>query len=245
MVRAAALLGLGLLLGTYDAVAERLPDVPLGAEVALLGGVLMPLTFALVWLALPARPSGWTAPAAIVLAGLAVLLEVTEADIAANFVKLAAVAGLGWAFLRVFEDASWVLLVALLIVPVDVFSVARGPTKTILEEQPEVFDRLSVSFPVPGEPFSAQLGLPDVLFFALFLGAADRFGLRVRATWIACTLSFGVTLALAAFTDVSGLPALPLLSVGFVAANADLLWRHVRLRRRRTESPAGDEPRPR
>ena len=34
---------------------------------------------------------------------------------------------------------------------------------------------------------SAKLGLPDLLFFALFLGAADRFRLRVPATWVAMT----------------------------------------------------------
>ena len=94
-----------------------------------------------------------------------------------------------------------------------------------------MFDRLSIAFPVPGEPTSAQLGLPDVLFFALFLGAAERFGLRPRLTWLACTLSLGATLPLAVWLDVSGLPALPLLSAGFVLANADLLWRRLRSRR--------------
>ena len=238
MVRAAALLALGTLLGVYDAVAERLPELPLGADVALLGGALIPATFALVWLALPARTSWHVLSGAIVLGGLAVLLEAKELDIAANAVKFAAVVCLGWFFLRFFEEVTWVALVAALIVPVDAISVARGPTKTILEEQPEVFDRLSISFPVPGEPFSAQLGLPDVLFFALFVGAAARFGMRTGPTWAACALSFGVTLALAAFTDVTGLPALPLLSAAFLLVNADLLWQRL-VRNRRRRSAAG------
>jgi hypothetical protein len=233
VVRAAAVLAVGLVLGVYDAWAVDLPDVPLGAEVALLGGVVIPLTFLLVWLALPARESRWLLPATPILIGLAVLLEVVELDVAANAVKLAAATAVGWFFLRFFLDVSWVALVALLIVPVDAISVARGPTKTILEEQPEVFDALSVAFPVPGEPVAAQLGLPDVLFFALFVGAAHRFGLRPGWTWAVCTLSFGATLALAAFTDVTGLPALPLLSAGFLLANGDLLWRHLRRRRGR------------
>jgi hypothetical protein len=228
--RAAAVLALGGALGAYAATAARLPDASLAWEVALLAAVVIPATFGVVALALPARRSGYLLPVAIVLAGLAVLLEVTGADTAANFVKLAAVTGVGWFLLRFFEQVSWVVLVALVIVPVDIYSVARGPTKTIIEQEPGVFDRLSVAFPVPGEPVAAQLGLPDVLFFALFVGAADRFGLRTRATWLACTLSFGATLALTAFTDVSGLPALPLLSVAFVAANADLLWRSLRRR---------------
>jgi hypothetical protein len=235
--RAAAVLAVGGALGAYDAVAHRLPDIPLGAEVALLGGLVIPLTFALVWLALPVWRSRWVLPTVLVLAGLAVLLDATGHELAANYVKLAAVVGAGWFFLRFFEEVSWIVLVALLIIPVDVFSVARGPTRTILEEQPEIFDRLSIAFPVPGEPVAAQLGLPDVLFFALFLGAAHRFGLRIAATWVVCALSFGATLAIAAFTDVSGLPALPLLSAGFVAANADLLWRRFRGWRARRGAP--------
>ena len=232
VVRAAAVLVIGGALGAYDALADELPTVPLGAEVALLGGLLIPLTFAMVGLALPLRGSRWTLPGALVLGGLAALFETQGLDIAANYAKLAAVTLLGWFFLRFFEQATWVALVALIVIPVDAVSVARGPTRTILEEKPEVFDQLSIAFPVPGAPYAAQLGLPDVLFFALFVGAADRFRLRLGATWAACTLSFGVTLALAAFTDVGGLPALPLLSAAFLIVNADILWRQVRARPR-------------
>jgi hypothetical protein len=226
--RAAALLALGAALGAYDATASRLPDVPRGAEVAVLGGIVVPATFALLLLALPVWRSRLTGPVALALIGLAVLLDATGLDLAANYVKLAAAAGAGWFFLRFFEELSWVVLVALLIIPVDAFSVARGPTKRILEDDPRVFDHLSISFPVPGEAFASQLGLPDVLFFALFLGAALRFGLRVRATFVACVLSLGITLALAGLTDVGGLPALPLLSAAFVIANGDLLVRRFR-----------------
>jgi hypothetical protein len=42
------------------------------------------------------------------------------------------------------------------------------------------------------------------------------------------TLSFGATLALAVGFDISGLPALPLLSVAFVLANADHLLRYYK-----------------
>ena len=156
------------------------------------------------------------------------MLEWGDLDIVANFVKVAAVVCVAWWFLAFFEALSWVLLIAVLIVPVDIFSVARGPTKEIVENQPQVFNALSISFPLPGEHNSAQLGLPDVLFFSLFLGAADRFGLRIGLTWILMTLSFGATLALAVGFDISGLPALPLLSVAFVLANADHLWRYYK-----------------
>jgi hypothetical protein len=98
----------------------------------------------------------------------------------------------------------------------------------IVEEQPEVFDALSIAFPLPGEHNSAQLGLPDMLFFALFLAAAVRFRLRPGLTWLAMALSFGATLAIAVGADVAGLPALPLLSAAFVLVNGDLIWRSLR-----------------
>jgi hypothetical protein len=227
VVRAAALLVLLAGLGVYYGISEELPELSQWGNVVFLGLVLMPATFLLVGLALPLRHEGSAqiGIAALVLVAVTVVLEQLDLDIAANFVKLAAAAAVGWWFLGFFEALSWVLLVALLIVPVDAFSVARGPTKEIVENQPEVFNALSVSFPLPGQHSSAQLGLPDILFFSLFLGAAERFGLRVGWTWLVMTLSFGTTLALAVAFDVSGLPALPLLSVAFVAVNADLIWR--------------------
>ena len=92
---------------------------------------------------------------------------------------------------------------------VDAISVWRGPTDYVVAEQPQVFDDVSIAFRVPGEDGAANLGPPDILFFALFLAAAARFGLRVVWTWLAMTALLGVTLILAATTDVGGLPALP------------------------------------
>jgi len=230
VVRAAAVLAVLAALAAYYGVSEDLPALGVWADVAFLSFALIPLTFLLVLIALPLRRSGmdrlgWTA---VALVGFSAALEWAGLDIAANFVKIAAVVSVAWWFLSFFEALSWVLLIAVLIVPVDIFSVARGPTKEIVENQPQVFNALSISFPLPGEHNSAQLGLPDVLFFSLFLGAADRFGLRVGLTWILMTLSFGATLALAVGFDISGLPALPLLSAGFVLANADHLWRYYK-----------------
>ena len=230
VVRAAALLALLADLAVYYAVAESLPDIPLWWDVAVLCLLVIPAVFALIWLALPARSSPLLPIVVLCLVAASALLELGDLGIAANFVKLAAVTGAAWFFLRFFEEASWVLLVALLIVPVDIYSVVRGPTRTILEERPEVFDRLSVAFPIPGEESAAQLGLPDVLFFALFLGAAARFALRPGLTWVACTLALGLSLTLTVAFDLSGLPALPFISTGFVLANADLLWHSVRRR---------------
>jgi hypothetical protein len=233
VVRAPAVLALAALVVAYYLAAERLPNIAQRWDVAFLALVLMPALFALVWL----LRGGWAtgsrrlAVAFVALAALTVAFEVAGFELAANFAKFAAVTALGWWFLAFFDSVTWVLVIALLIVPVDAFSVARGPTRHIVEEQPEVFTALSVAFPIPGERASAQLGLPDILFFALFLGAAERFGLRTGWTWVVCALSFGVTMAAAVWLGVAGLPALPLLSAAFVLVNADLLWRAYRVRR--------------
>ena len=234
MVRVAPLLALGIALTAYDAWAEHLPNVSTSWDVVFIGLVLIPATFVLLLLALPFREELTSRRLLVLVVGLAaitILLELAGADPIANQTKFAAVALLGWWFLQFFESVGLVLLVAILITPVDIFSVARGPTKHIVEQQPQVFDALSIAFPVLGESSSAQLGLPDVLFFSLFLAATARFALRTLSTWVAMALSFGTTLALAVWTDVTGLPALPLLSAGFVLVNADLIWKALRNRR--------------
>jgi hypothetical protein len=239
VVRVAPLLALVLALTAYDAWAEHLPNVSTSWDVIFIGLVLIPATFVLLLLALPFREELTSRRLLVLVVGLAaitILLELAGADPIANQTKFVAVALLGWWFLQFFESVGLVLLVAILITPVDIFSVARGPTKHIVEQQPQVFDALSIAFPVLGESSSAQLGLPDVLFFSLFLAATARFALRTLSTWVAMALSFGTTLALAVWTDVTGLPALPLLSAGFVLVNADLIWKALRDR--------GDEPDP-
>jgi ribosomal protein S18 acetylase RimI-like enzyme len=225
-------LALATALANYYAFSDELPDIGLWEDVAFLTFVLLPATLLVVWLALPLRRSRtlYLGLAAVSLGVATVLLELADLDVAANFIKLAAVVAAGWWFLTFFEAVSWVVLVSFLIIPVDIVSVARGPTREIVENQPQVFDALSIAFPIPGEHNSAQLGLPDILFFALFLAAAARFGLRLGWTWLVMALSFGTTLALAVAFDVAGLPALPLLSVAFVLVNADLLWRSLRAR---------------
>jgi hypothetical protein len=236
--RAAALLtprvGAGLALAgsllAYYLARESLPNVSGGWDRALITVLLIPAMFALILVALPLRraKSAQLLLVGLAIAVLALVLEAGDFEIAANFTKLAAMTAIGFAFLALFESVAWVVLVASLIPWVDAYSVWRGPTRKIVEEQRELFTTLSVAFPVPGESGSANLGLPDVLFFALFLAAAARFRLRVAWTWVALVASFGVTLVAATALDVAGLPALPLLSLGFLAPNADLIWRQLR-----------------
>jgi hypothetical protein len=231
--RAAAFVALVAAVGLYYATHEWWFNLPLWWDLAWLCFVLIPVVFGLVYLALPLwrTPVLWLFLAALGFGALAVALQVAGAGPVANFAKLAAMTAIGWCFLRFFEELSWVVLVAVIVPWVDSYSVWRGPTKTIVTEKPEVFSALSFTFPVPGQSGGAKLGLPDLLFFALFLGASARFELRTFWTWLCLTASIGGTMALATAFNVDGLPALPLLCLGFLLPNADSLWRAVRRRK--------------
>ena len=214
----------------YYATVDELGNIDEWGDVAVVALALVPAAFGLVLLALPLRTAPGRTPVAVAFAILALTCDAAGLDVAANFAKLAAATAFAFVFLDLFERVSWVVLVAAVIPLVDAISVWRGPTRHIVTERPGVFDALSFSFPVPGGG-AFQLGLPDLLFFALFLGAADRWGLRVVATWLAMVASFGVTMSITVGADpfgIGGLPALPLLSIAFLAANADLLVRQVR-----------------
>lgn len=230
-VRWAALAALTAALAAYTAVAGRLWNAGLWPDAIFLAFVLFPATLVLVWLLLPLRGSRGVLAAGLALAVLAVTLRLAHLDVLFNLAKLFALVLLGFWFLSWFETVLWAALVAVLIPWVDALSVWRGPTDYVVEEQPHVFDNVSIAFRVPGENTTANLGPPDVLFFALFLAAADRFGLRVAWTWVSMTVLLGITLVLAATTDVTGLPALPAVCIGFLLPNADLLWRELRRRR--------------
>jgi hypothetical protein len=235
--RAAAFVALFAALLAFYELREHLPNVSLWWDVGWLALVLLPAVFGLVLIALPLWDWRGTGPAAAIFALATVVLRLLELDVLANFTKLAAVVLAAWWFLSIFEELSWVVLVACVIPWVDAYSVFRGPTKHIVTNRPGLFHDLSLSLPVPGEQSTAHLGLPDVLFFGLFLAAAVRFRLRTFWSWLAMTLSFGATVALAVWLDLDGLPALPLLSVAFLLPNADLLW--TALREARTRRSAG------
>jgi hypothetical protein len=224
-------------LGVYYGLHDRLWSASDWWDVAFLSFVLIPACFVLVWLALPLRTWRGLLPMGLALGVLAWAFNVAGWHTLENFAKLLGVSLVGFWFLSYFETVAWVVLVAAIIPIVDSYSVARGPTKHVLEHHEQVFTNLSIAFPIPGENAAANLGLPDVLFFALFLAAAARFYLRPAWTWLAMVASFGATIALAVsgalerIFNLGGLPALPLLSIAFLIVNADLLWHQLRPRK--------------
>jgi hypothetical protein len=212
----------------WGAGAGALPDIGFWGDVALTAVVLMPVTFAAVWLALPLRRARGLILVAAACGALAWALDLAGAGALFNGAKLVAFMLVGFWFLELFEELWWIALVAVVIPWVDAFSVWRGPTKTVVEERPDLFTSISVGFRLPGEDASANIGPPDILFFALFLASAARFGLRVGLTFAGMVALLGSTVVLSAWLDLSGLPALPAVALGFLLPNADLIWARLR-----------------
>jgi hypothetical protein len=236
--RASALLALVAALAAYDSLHERLWRASsIWWDVLFISVVVIPASFALVWLVLPLRKARGLLPTAVALGVLTYAFHVAGWHTPENLTKLFAVSLAGFWFLGYFEEASWLVLVALIIPWVDAVSVWRGPTREIVKHHGHVFTALSYAFPLPGSSGAARLGIPDLLFFAVFLAGAARFALRPRWTWLALTASFGVTIAISVWLDLSGLPALPGVALGFLVPNADLLWARLR-RARRPKPPA-------
>jgi hypothetical protein len=210
--------------------ADSIPLLPLWWEVALLAFVLIPGVFAFDWIVLPLARARGLLPLAASLAACAILAEVGHLEVLANAAKLGAITFFAFWFLRLFEELVLLVVVAAIVPFVDAYSVFRGPTGNIVEHHSNVFTYFSVYWALPHEPNDPRLGIPDVLFFALYLAAAVRFRLRPGWTWLAMVAALGGTVAITVWADVAGLPALPALSVGFLVPNADLIWRQLRRR---------------
>jgi hypothetical protein len=215
--------------------AGSLPRIPLWWEVALLAFVLMPGVFAFDWIVLPLCRARGLLPLAGALVVLAILAEVADLEVLANAAKLAGITFFAFWFLNLFEELVLLVVVAAIVPFVDAYSVFRGPTGHIVEHHSDVFEYFSVYWALPGEPNGPRLGVPDVLFFALYLAAAVRFRLRPGWTWLSMVAALGATIAITVWADVAGLPALPALSAGFLVPNADLIW--AQLRRRSGTAP--------
>jgi hypothetical protein len=214
----------------FGAAASRLPGFTEDGAVAFASLVVLPAFTGVIWLALPlARTGEWRLLVAAAVAGLAwVGFYFAGFGELANASKLVCFIFFGFWFLSLFEALWWLALVALLVPWVDIWSVAAGPTEYVTEQRPEVFDGISVALHVPGETSTANIGPPDIVFFALFVAAAQQFRLRVALTWLAMTGLLSATLLLVYFWDTSGLPALPAVCFGFLLPNLDLIWREAR-----------------
>lgn len=208
-----------------DAVAPHLPNPGTAGQLAFLGIVSIPLATLAVQAASPAHRLGLrllpVAAAGIAVAALGIHLG--HPATLPTMAKLVAAACIGMMLALMLQTGIEVAAIAVVIAIVDGYSVAVGPTHEIVNHHPGLLDDVALNLRVPGSYAVAQIGSSDFVFFALFAAATARLGLRRWPTWAAMTASFGVTIILADQFDVA-LPALPLLSLAFLAVNGDLLW---------------------
>lgn len=122
------------------------------------------------------------------------------------------------------SSVGQILVIAVLIILVDFYSVFAGPTRKMVESGGPWLDYLTIKLPVFGAPAASMIGLSDIIFFSIFVCCTLTYRLRRAATALAMTASFIVTMVAGISLD-TGVPALPLLSLSFLAANADILYR--------------------
>jgi hypothetical protein len=231
-------------LAAFDLLAPHIAEgAGTGLQIAGLALISIPLATVAPWVLRPVAGAGVRLLAwAAVAAGAAALLIIAGyPGTPATLAKLCAAGLLGLALGSLLQSPVEAVGIALLVAAVDIYSVAAGPTKVIVEEHEEVLNAFTLAFHPLGSDGVAQIGASDFVFFALFLAAASRFDLYPQATWVAMTVSLGFTLLLSYELD-RALPALPLLSLGFLLANAAPLRRRFRGRRGSPErdSPAAD-----
>jgi hypothetical protein len=227
----------GALIVLWGFFSSRLPALPVRLNIMLSAALVLSLVTVLVWGLLPLHTLGRRLPLLTVVAlPLAILFVWLGWVPLANVAKVVAAAALGIWIAEELEKLSWIVIVAVVSAAVDIVSVAAGPTKAILGQGPVVVGYFTIAVTWAGYTYSEAytgLGISDVIFLALYLGAARRFDLRVGWSAVAMVVSFLATIAAAMWW--TALPALPLLSVAFLAVNGDLLWRKLR----RGEGPAG------
>jgi len=132
---------------------------------------------------------------------------------------------------RVMRDRNVLVPACIIAALADLASVGWGFTGHALRETPELVSKLSVAVPALAPqaaaaagkyPILATMGVGDLFFIALFFAAGARFGLPLRRTFCfvfpLVALAMGLTIS-----DVlpwQGIPGLPFIAVGFLAANA-------------------------
>lgn len=172
---------------------------------------------------------------ALGLAALVMALNLLAVPVASDLAKLAfgAVAGAG--VVRVVERPWWLLPVAVCVPIADAWSVfsQRGVTHHVVaraKEDPAWLDWPSVAVPIAGLDYGdfGRIGITDLVFVALFVAAAARWGLGVRRTATALAVGFVATEVWAVEGSGTAIPALPLLCLAFLAVTVPALVRDLR-----------------
>ena len=191
----------GALLVLYGFLSRFLPDFAVRADIMVSSAIVLGLMAMLVWGLLPLHVLGRRLPLLTVAAlPLAVLFVWLGWIPLANVAKIVAAAALGMWIATELEKLSWIVIVAAVSAVIDIASVAAGPTKVLIDKGPVVVGYFTIGVTWFGYTYAEAftgLGVSDVIFFALYLATAQRFGLRVGWSAVAMVASFLATIALA------------------------------------------------
>lgn len=198
------------------------------AGVFLSSVVYMAAAFASIWIL---QRGGFRRWQAVVMLGLGVAVNLLADHLMAGtvsrmIVTLSIIAGgfgLGSLIAAMVDSPRYVVPIGFVASLADIWSVLSGPTKSIMESKHReyVMRHAFVSQPPSGEQIQPIAGAADLVFVALFVCIAARLGLSVRRSMLG--MFGGLAIGLAAAMLLGGIPGLPFIAGGFIAAN----WREV------------------
>jgi hypothetical protein len=234
-------IALCVVLGLVLALAQLLPPPHDAAGVRWRAYPSHALWYVLVLVTALSVVHLWRAPRARLLlalaavAGLVIAANALGAFQAVDPIKVVFAALAGAAFVGSLERPWWLLPIALLVPIADAWSVfsSRGVTHAVVQkaaERPEWILWPTIATPVAGFPYDAfgRLGIVDILFASLFLGAAVRWGWSVRRGIVLLAAGLLASSVLALEVADIAIPALPLLCLAFLVAYGPALVRDLR-----------------
>ena len=206
------------------------------ASTVLAGPVLVPGLMLLVALAASAADRLLDAPPAWLFALGAVLIGAawTLGDgFAGSLPRLLGAVAIGVPFARWLSFRFWwAAVVGIAIAVVDIWSVlsASGVTNQLTESGSSIGTSFAVFGPLPGSE-KLSIGIPDIAFFAMFVGIAVIWRLPLRRTIVAIFVTLLLGLQIQPIFGGTGIPALPFVVLGFLLAAHERVWIELRLLR--------------
>jgi len=163
----------------------------------------------------------WGLAVGLILAGLADLWSVRAGlPLPLSLAVLVSAVLIGALLARyAFFDPEMLLLICVLYIIIDVYSVYLGPTGAIVEKGGAMLSALTVHFPIVGSGRVLPLiGVTDFAVWSACLMAARRFGFVYGRSFLAMAGSLLVT-SLISIATVRPVPALPLMMMAFLLVN--------------------------
>ena len=217
----------GAAFGCLLVVGDRWPTDEISVALGFVGAFAA-LSAAVAAGGAAAAVSGWSrgeiAAAAVVAAGVAAganQLDGAPAALLMGAALLAAGSWVGAGLGRGVQEAGHLWPLVAVAVGADIWSVTTpsGFTNQVVVEgrAPALLSFIVLSVPVPGIGVQPVLGVGDILFTALLLGAVDTLGLSMRRCVVGLGVGYALTLACLLVLELP-IPALPFIAVAAVAA---------------------------